>query len=152
MLSSLHVDERAPNAAGRATRELTVREFARAVRSFAATRAREHWIECAISVRDFEAALTASAGSGRSSFICLKCAVFAAPAESQLHPAPGCVAAPIGAMLARHGAPERARRAVEQFRAARASDGLSHYDLDCYVSKGRMVFTWRPIEDPALGH
>jgi len=148
MLASVGGDERPANAARRATRELSVQEFARAVRSFAATRAREHWIECAIPLRDFEAALAAAASSGRASFICLKCAVFARPAESQLHPAPRCIVAPLGAMFARDSAAERARRAVEKFRIARAAEGLGHYDLDCYVSKGRMVFTWRPIESP----
>jgi hypothetical protein len=153
MFSSTRTDERTINRiAGRGPSEATLREFARAVRSFAATRAREHWIECGVSIRELELVIAIGPCGERSSFICLKCAVLAPPAELQLHPEPACILAPLEASSARLSAPERARRAVEKFRAKREADGLPHYDLDCYVSKGRMVFTWRPPAGPALGH
>ncbi len=153
MFPATRTDERAMNpGAGRGPSDSTLREFARAVRSFSAMRTREHWIECAISIRELEHALMIGARGESCSFICLKCAAMAAPAESRLHPEPGCILAPLGASSARRSAPERARRAVEKFRAAREAHGLPHYDLDCYVSKGRMVFTWRPPEEPSLGH
>ena len=151
MRSSMRADGGIMNCAGRGSSEAMLREFARAVRHFSAIRAREHWIECAVAFGELETTLADASIDGRSPFICLKCAVFAAPAESQLHREPGCIVAPLGISSPRHNAPERVRRAVEKFRAKRQSDGLPHYDLDCYVSKGRMVFTWRPPEAPSMG-
>ncbi len=151
MRSSMGADDRTMNSAVRGSSDAMLREFARAVRSFSAMRAREHWIECAVAFGELETALAEGAIDGRSPFICLKCAAFATPAESQLHREPGCIVAPLGISSPRRSAPERARRAVEKFRAARQAGGLAHYDLDCYVSKGRMVFTWRPPERPSAG-
>jgi hypothetical protein len=139
------------NSAGRGSSDAMLREFARAVRSFSAMRAREHWIECAVAFGEIETTLTDGAIDGRSPCICLKCAVFAAPTESQLHREPGCIVAPLGSSSPCRNAPERVRRAVEKFRAERQAGGLPHYDLDCYVSKGRMVFTWRPPERLSVG-
>ncbi len=153
MFPSTRTDERTINRiARRGPSDATLREFARAVRSFAATRAREHWVECAVSIRELELATAIGARGESSSFICLKCAVLAPPTELQLHREPACIIAPLEASSARLSAPERARRAVEKFRTAREAEGLPHYDLDCYVSKGRMVFTWRPPAGPALDH
>lgn len=139
------------NCAGRGSNDAMLREFARAVRHFSAVRAREHWIECAVAVGLLETTLAEVTLDGRSPFICLKCAVFAAPAEAQLHCEPGCIVAPLAISSRRHNAPERVRRAIEKFRAERQAGGLPHFDLDCYVSKGRMVFTWRPLEGPSTG-
>ncbi|HTW88920.1 MAG TPA: hypothetical protein VMD75_13035 [Candidatus Binataceae bacterium] len=149
MRSSMRVDGGAMNCAGRESSDAMLREFARAVRHFSAVRAREHWIECAVAVGLLEATLAEGTLDRRSPFICLKCAVFAAPADAQLHCAPGCVVASFGSSSRRYNAPERVRRAIEKFRAERQARGLAHFDLDCYVSKGRMVFTWRPLERPS---
>jgi len=151
MRSSMRGDERATNPAGRRSNDAMLREFARAVRSFSAMRAREHWVECTVAFDELEAALAEGAIDGRAPLICLKCAALAAPGESQRHRGPGCIVAPIAISSPRRSAPDRVRRAVEKFRAARQADGLSHYDLDCYVSKGRMVFTWRPPARPSDG-
>ena len=35
--------------------------------------------------------------------------------------------------------------AVEKFRLHRTEAGLPHYDLDCYVAGGQVIFTWRPL-------
>jgi hypothetical protein len=151
MRSSMRADERTMSPAGRGPSDAMLREFARAVRSFSAMRAREHWIECAVAIHELEMALAEGAIGGRVPFICLQCAAFAAPDDSQSHREPGCIVASLGTSSPRRSAAERARRAVEKFRAARQAGGLAHYDLDCYVSKGRMVFTWRPPERPSLG-
>lgn len=151
MRSSIRSDNRTINSAGRSSTDALLRQFARAVRSFSAMRAREHWVECAVALGELEAMLAEAAIDGRSPLICLKCAAFAAPCKSHLHREPGCIVAPLGISSPRRSAPERARRAVERFRTARQADGLPHYDLDCYVSKGRMVFTWRPPERPSAG-
>ena len=34
---------------------------------------------------------------------------------------------------------------IEGFRLGRAALGLPHYDLDCYVARGQVIFTWRPL-------
>jgi hypothetical protein len=36
-------------------------------------------------------------------------------------------------------------RVIEGFRLGRAALGLCHYDLDCYVARGQVIFTWRPV-------
>jgi len=42
--------------------------------------------------------------------------------------------------------PDALRRAVENFRLRRTEGGLPHYDLDCYVAGGQVIFTWRPLQ------
>jgi hypothetical protein len=34
---------------------------------------------------------------------------------------------------------------IEGFRLGRAALGLPHHDLDCYVARGQVIFTWRPL-------
>ena len=41
--------------------------------------------------------------------------------------------------------PDALHRAVENFRLHRTEAGEPHYDLDCYVAGGQVIFTWRPL-------
>jgi hypothetical protein len=36
-------------------------------------------------------------------------------------------------------------RAIERFRNECAAEGAPHHDLDCYMSRGQVIFTWRPL-------
>ena len=41
--------------------------------------------------------------------------------------------------------PDALHRAVENFRAQPDCGLQPHYDLDCYVAGGQVIFTWRPL-------
>jgi hypothetical protein len=134
---------------GNSMRGNSMREVARAIRHFAATRAREHWVECSLSLASLEAALAQAHSAGKPPFICLQCVVFVPPGDPQLHREPECIIAELGGSSPRHTAPERVRRIIEKFRAHRAANALPHHDLDCYLAEDQMVFTWRPpVEKP----
>jgi len=46
-----------------------------------------------------------------------------------------------------NNAPDLILQAIENFRMARDAAQLPHQDLDCFVSNGQLVFTWRPLPD-----
>jgi hypothetical protein len=137
--------------------EATLSRVARAIRRYSTSRAREAWAECSVSLGDFEresrdpaAAATlclecarlefgASACEGHAGAQCLTVNLLSAcpPRAESSDDASSRVPSPI---------PDSLQRRIEEFRAMRAAFGLSHFDLDCYVTNGRVTFSWRPLE------
>jgi hypothetical protein len=86
--------------------------------------------------------------------LCLRCACVGAGPLDQ-HCGSRCLPVHLGAEVRAQqlegkcvdGAltPDALHRAVENFRSRRTADGLPHYDLDCYVAGGQVIFTWRPL-------
>ncbi|MGH7780667.1 MAG: hypothetical protein ACREQR_12650 [Candidatus Binataceae bacterium] len=136
--------------------ELLMRELARAIRRFSTERAREVWSECAIRLERLEHEFFGpEAGDNAPVVLCLRCAAFGTGALEQ-HCGPNCLPVDLGAAVKADrmergpSAPgsNAMHRAVENFRSAREAADLEHHDLDCYVSGGQVIFTWRPL--PAL--
>jgi hypothetical protein len=132
-----------------------MRELARAIRRFSAERAREAWCECAMSLERLEREFFATPSSDRGPVVlCLRCACVGAGPLDQ-HCGERCLPVHLGAEVRAQqlegkcvdGAltPDALHRAVENFRTRRTADGLPHYDLDCYVAGGQVIFTWRPL-------
>jgi hypothetical protein len=46
-----------------------------------------------------------------------------------------------------NAAPDPILQAIENFRMAREARDLPHHDLDCFVSGGQLIFTWRPLPE-----
>jgi hypothetical protein len=134
----------------------TLSRVARAIRRYSTNRAREAWAECATTVAEFEKAGTAAAPQAILCLTCV-CMVFG-PGSRDAHRAPRCLAidfslACIAKADSSRGAvspiPDRLQRQIEEFRTLRAAFGLSHFDLDCYVTSRRVMFSWRPINGEA---
>ncbi len=135
--------------------EALMRELARAIRRFSTERAREAWCECAMGLDRLEREFFAARSDDRGPVVlCLRClCVGSGPADQ--HRASGCIPVHLGAEVHAQqlegksvdGAltPDALHRAVENFRANRTEAGLPHYDLDCYVAVGQVIFTWRPL-------
>jgi hypothetical protein len=132
--------------------EVLMRELARAIRRFSAERAREAWNECAIGLTRLEHEFFGPNATERSPVVlCLRCSAFGTGALEQ-HCGINCIAVDLSsavhAQQVERGidapTPDAMHRAVENFRNARTSVRLPHYDLDCYVAGGQVVFTWRP--------
>lgn len=130
----------------------TLSRVARAIRRYSTSRAREAWAECAVALEDFEREGLTAASAAR---LCLECArlEFGAKACSG-HPdprcvtvdlSPACVASPKSADPPSTSISDRLQRQIEDFRTMRAAFGLSHFDLDCYVTNRRVMFSWRPL-------
>jgi hypothetical protein len=136
--------------------EATLSRVARAIRRYSTTRAREAWAECSVTLGDFEREGTSSAPAAT---LCLECARLEFGVDAcNAHTGPQCltvnllpacpalensadgVSSPNAAPI-----PDRVQRQVEEFRAMRAAFGLSHFDLDCYVTNRRVTFSWRPL-------
>jgi hypothetical protein len=133
--------------------ESLMRELARAIRRFSAERAREAWTERAVSLERLgHEFFGTGAGERIPVVLCLRCAAFGTGALEQ-HCGENCLAVDLGpAVLAERlaghcGAPtaDAMHRAVDNFRAARTAAGKPHYDFDCYVAGGQVIFTWRPL-------
>jgi hypothetical protein len=135
--------------------EALMRELARAIRRFSAERAREVWSECAILLDRLEREFFASASDERGPVVlCLRCSCIGVGPLDQ-HCGTRCLAVHLGAEVRAQqlegrcakGAltPDALHHAVEHFRTQRAEAGLPHYDLDCYVAGGQVIFTWRPL-------
>ena len=139
--------------------EATLSRVARAIRRYSTSRAREAWAECSVALSDFEREVASPAAAVT---LCLECALleFGADAHDR-HAAPECLTVsliPAGAAQSDSpdGAPaadsariaDRVQRQVEDFRTMRAAFGLSHFDLDCYVTNHRVMFSWRPLQSP----
>jgi hypothetical protein len=91
--------------------------------------------------------------------LCLGCAALETGADAVgRHRGAGCVAVELSAKPngnsnagnlndgeESRGLPEMLLRVIEGFRLGRAALGLCHYDLDCYVARGQVIFTWRPV-------
>lgn len=137
--------------------EVLMRELARAIRRFSAERAHQAWSECAMGMdrlqREFFGAPSEDQGPV---VLCLRCAcVGTGPLDE--HCGIKCLPVHLGAAVRAQqlegktveGAmtPDALHRAVENFRRHRTEAGLGHYDLDCYVAGGQVIFTWRPLSE-----
>jgi hypothetical protein len=126
-------------------------QIARAIRRFSTERAHEQWVECSIPIARLSKDLRSSAERGEQVALCLGCAAVESGKDTmQHHLGAGCLAVDLGATSAdvdqvRNNIPEALLRVVEGFRLGRAALTLSHYDLDCYVARGQVIFTWRPL-------
>ncbi|MDO8432303.1 MAG: hypothetical protein Q7S58_07825 [Candidatus Binatus sp.] len=135
--------------------EALMRELARAIRRFSAERAREAWSECAILLdrleREFFASVSDECGPV---VLCLRCSCVGAGPLDQ-HCGTRCLPVHLGAEVRAQQlegkcangtlTPDALHHAVEHFRNQRTEAGLPHYDLDCYVAGGQVIFTWRPL-------
>ena len=135
--------------------ETLMRELARAIRRFSAERAREAWCECAMGLDRLEREFFAAPSDTRGPVVlCLRCSCVGAGPLDQ-HCGARCLPVHLGAEVRAQqlegkcvdGAltPDALHRAVENFRAHRTAAGTPHYDLDCYVAGGQVIFTWRPL-------
>ena len=130
--------------------EALMRDLARAIRRFSAERAREAWCECAVGLDRLEREFFGIPGDKRGQVaLCLRCACVRASALDQ-HCGDRCVRVQLGVEVAGKSVdsaltPDALHRAIENFRLHRSDAGLSHYDLDCYVAGGQVIFTWRPL-------
>ena len=135
--------------------ETLMRELARAIRRFSAERAREAWCECAMGLDRLEREFFAAPSDDRGPVVlCLRCSCVGAGPLDQ-HCGSRCLPVHLGAEVRAQqlegkcvdGAltPDALHRAVENFRLRRSEVGEPHYDLDCYVAGGQVVFTWRPL-------
>jgi hypothetical protein len=125
--------------------DATLSRVARAIRRYSTSRAREAWAQCAITLDDLEREGTRTNPAAR---LCLECgrAEFGVSA-CDAHLGPRCLTVDLlpSRPASQAPVPDRLQRQVEEFRAMRAAFGLSHFDLDCYVTNGRVMFSWRPL-------
>jgi len=135
--------------------ETLMRELARAIRRFSAERAREVWSECAMGLDRLQREFFAAPSDDRGPVVlCMRCSCVGAGPLDQ-HCGSRCQPVHLGAEVRAQqlegksvdGAltPDALHRAVENFRLHRSAEGLPHYDLDCYVAGGQVIFTWRPL-------
>lgn len=147
----LRIDEDGVFALGPGANQDTLSRIARAIRRYSTERAREQWEECATARVQLRDDLDWAAESGQPVVLCLGCAVLETGVDAvRRHRGAGCVAVELSAEMACHveeprDLSELLLRVVEGFRLARAALGLSHYDLDCYVARKQVIFTWRPL-------
>jgi hypothetical protein len=147
----LRIDEDGVFALGPGANQNTLSRIARAIRNYSTERARERWEECATALARLGDDLDWAAESGEPVVLCLGCAVLEMGVDAVgRHRGAGCVAVELSAEVASHveeprDLPELLLRVVEGFRLGRAALGLSHYDLDCYVARKQVIFTWRPL-------
>lgn len=160
----LRIDEDGVFTLGPGAGEDALSRVARAIRRYSTERAHERWDECATALARLGDDLDWAAESGDRVVLCLRCAALETGADAVgHHRGAGCVAVELSAELngnlnagnlnektAGHveepqGLPEMLRHVIEGFRLGRAALGLSHYDLDCYVARGQVIFTWRPL-------
>jgi hypothetical protein len=147
----LRIDEDGVFTLGPSAGEGALSRIARAIRRYSTERAHEQWAECAMPLARLGDDLDWAAESGEQAVLCLRCAVLATGADAiRRHREVGCVALELSARTAIHveeprGLPGMLLHVIGGFRLARAALGLPHYDLDCYVARGQVIFTWRPL-------
>jgi hypothetical protein len=151
----LRIDEDGVFTLGQGVGEDALSRVARAIRRYSTERVHERWDECAAALARLGDDLDGAAESGEQVVLCLGCAALETGSDAAgHHRGAGCVAVELSAGLdgrnASHvgappGLPEMLLRVIEGFRLGRAALGLSHYDLDCYVARGQVIFTWRPL-------
>ena len=155
--SAARVEEDAIVALSPNSGELLMRELARAIRRFSAERAREAWTECTISLNRLEHEFFGPNAEERSPVVlCLRCSAFGTGALEQ-HGGNNCAPVDLSSAVKEqqmeHGVEsptaDAMHRAVQNFRTARTAANRPHYDLDCYVAGGQVVFTWRPLDSIA---
>lgn len=147
----LRIDEDGIFALGTGASEQALSRIARAIRRYSTERAHEQWADCAISLARLGDDLDWAAESGEQAVLCLGCVVLETGVDAiGGHREAGCVAVELSARAADRGEepqglPEMLLHVIEGFRLGRAALGLPHYDLDCYVARGQVIFTWRPL-------
>jgi hypothetical protein len=150
----LRIDEDGVFTLGEGAGEDALSRVARAIRRYSTERAHERWDECATALARLSADLDRAAEAGEPVALCLGCAALeTGDAAARRHRGAGCVAVELNAMLNEESRcaeespdlTERLRRTIEGFRLGRAALGLAHYDLDCYIARGQVIFTWRPV-------
>jgi hypothetical protein len=134
-----------------------MRDLARAIRRFSAERARQVWSECAIGITRLQSEFFRAPADERCPVIlCLRCACIGAGPLDE-HGGSNCLPVNLDSAIkdfATAQSPERPNtapdsilQAIENFRLAREANKAPHQDLDCFVSNGQVVFTWRPLPD-----
>ena len=155
----LRIDEDGVFTLGPGASEAALSRVARAIRRYSTERAHERWDECTAALARLGDDLGRAAESSEQVVLCLGCAALETGADAVgRHRGAGCVAVdlsakPNGNLNAANlndgeesrGLPEMLLRVIEGFRLGRAALGLCHYDLDCYVARGQVIFTWRPV-------
>jgi hypothetical protein len=163
----LRIDEDGVFTLGPGAGEEAFSRVARAIRRYSTERAHERWNECATALARLGDDLERAAESGGQMVLCLGCAALETGADAVgRHRGAGCVAVELsarpnlhagnlnagnlndqtaGRVEVSHGLPEMLLHVIEGFRLGRAALGLCHYDLDCYVARGQVIFTWRPV-------
>ena len=138
-----------------------MRDLARAIRRFSAERARQVWSECAIGITRLQSEFFGAPADERCPVIlCLRCACIGAGPLDE-HGGRNCLPVNLDSAVKDfaatrcsdrpNAAPDAILQAIENFRLAREAKDLPHQDLDCFVSNGQLVFTWRPLpEGPVL--
>jgi hypothetical protein len=164
-VDGLRIDEDGVFTLGPGAGEDALSRVARAIRHYSTERAHERWDECATALAHLCDDLDWAQESGEQVMLCLGCAALEMGADALgRHRRAGCVAVELSAKLnvkpnaalsadkARQveapqgqGLPEMLRSVIEGFRLGRAALGLPHFDLDCYVARGQVIFTWRPL-------
>jgi hypothetical protein len=148
----VRIDEDGVFTLGPGAGEDALSRIARAIRRYSTERAHEQWVECAMPLACLGDDLDWAAESGEQAVLCLRCVILATGADAiRHHRKAGCVAVELNARTACHveepqGLPEMLLHVIGGFRLARAALGLPHYDLDCYVARGQVIFTWRPLD------
>jgi len=153
--SGLRIDEDGVFALGPGGGDDALSRVARAIRRYSTERAHERWDECATALARLGDDLDWAAESGDQVVLCLGCAALQTGTDvPRRHRGTGCVAVELSAGLdgriagyveEPQGLPEMLLHVVEGFRLGRAALGLPHFDLDCYVARGQVIFTWRPL-------
>jgi len=134
-----------------------MRDLARAIRRFSAERARQVWSECTIGISRLQNEFFRAPADERCPVIlCLRCACIGAGPLDE-HGGPNCLPVNLDSAIkdfATAGSPERPNaapdpilQAIENFRMAREARKLPHQELDCFVSGGQLIFTWRPLAE-----
>jgi hypothetical protein len=157
----LQIDEDGVFTLGPGAGEGALSRVARAIRRYSTERAHERWDECATALARLGDDLDWAAEWGEQVVLCLGCAALQTGADAiGRHRGAGCVAVDLSAKPSgnlndadlnvkttnkSHGLPEMLLRVIEGFRLGRAALGLPHFDLDCYVARGQVIFTWRPV-------
>jgi hypothetical protein len=147
----LRIDEDGVFTLGHGAGEDALSRVARAIRRYSTERAHERWDECATGLARLGDDLDLAAESGEQVVLCLGCAALETGKDAAgRHRRAGCVAVELSAKIACHVEESRSLnemllRVIEGFRLGRAALGLSHYDLDCYVARSQVIFTWRPV-------
>ena len=149
----LRIDEDGVFTLDGAAGEGALSRVARAIRRYSTQRAHERWEECASALTRLAHELEWARGSGEQLVLCLGCATLELSGDAVArHRRRGCVAVELSATTScpidqSQGLPEMLRHVIEGFRLGRAALGLTHYDLDCYVARGQVIFTWRPVTE-----
>ncbi len=157
----LCIDEDGVFTLGPDAGEDALSHIARAIRRYSTERAHERWDECATTLAGLGDDLDWAGESGDQVVLCLGCAALETGADALGHHRDdGCVAVELSAKLNANpyaetadnaeepqGLPAMLRHVIGGFRMGRAALGLAHYELDCYVARGQVIFTWKPCRD-----